>query len=535
MMNLIRPSLLLGLALALTTSSFAQVQEVSPTEKFATLLYYIENMYVDSVNQDQLVDAAIQGMLDQLDPHSVYVPPERLEATHEPLNGSFDGIGIQFQIVRDTILVVSPIGGGPSEALGILPGDKIVEVEGESVASIGITNRRVAELLKGPKGTRVNVGIHRKGEKELIHFEITRDKIPIYSVDAHFMMDEKVGYVKVNRFSHTTIAELREAMGALKKQGMKDLILDLQGNGGGLLRAAVEMADEFLSEDKLIVYMEGEHLSRDDRMARRPGMHEKGNLVVLIDESSASASEIVSGAIQDWDRGLIVGRRSFGKGLVQRPLPLPDGSEVRLTVQNYYTPSGRCIQKSYADGVEAYRSEKYERYESGEMYNMDELDLPDSLRFETKIKNRPVYGGGGILPDVFVPLDTAYRSEMFTNILRKGLCSRFVLDHLENNREELMRTYTNADAFLANFEVDSKLEKAFIEHLKKEDVEFNQADYDTSKAAIHLRLKAFTGRNLYDQNMFYRVIVDLNPACQKAWEVLRDGSIKKMNLAHSQF
>lgn len=535
MMSFFRPCLILGLAVAVSNTSFAQAQEVSATEKFATLLYYIENMYVDSVDENDLVETAIRGMLEQLDPHSVYVSAEDIQATHEPLEGSFDGIGVQFNIMRDTLLVVSPITGGPSEKLGILAGDKIVEVEGENIAGVGLTNRMVMEYLKGPKGTKVKVGILRKGERELLQFNITRDKIPIYSVDAHFMVDDKIGYVKVNRFSRTTMAELREAMTFLNEQGMKDMILDLQGNGGGILRTAVEMADEFLSEDKLVVYMEGNHFARDERLARRKGLHEKGNLIVLIDEGSASASEIVSGAIQDWDRGLIVGRRSFGKGLVQRPVPLPDGSEVRLTVQKYYTPAGRCIQKSYADGIDAYRSEKYERYESGEVYSLDDLDLPDSLRFETKIKNRPVYGGGGILPDVFVPIDTTYRSEMFNQILRKGLTNQFVLDYLENNREDLMRTYSSAEAFLANFEVTKDIEQAFIKRIKSEDIEFVQEDYKVSMAAMHLRLKAFMGRSLYDQNLFYRVIVELNPAFMRATELLRSGDIKKMNLAHSQF
>lgn len=526
----------ISIGLVASTAAFAQTGSAeSTTEKFSTLLYYIENMYVDSVNSDDLVETAIRSMLEELDPHSLYIPPEEVQAANEPLNGSFDGIGIQFNILRDTIFVVAPISGGPSEALGIRSGDKIVEVDGETVAGIEITNRMVMDYLKGPKGTKVKVGIKRAGVNKILDFNITRDKIPIYSVDAHFMVDDKVGYVKVNRFARTTLEELRAALTNLKRAGMEDLILDLQGNGGGLLQAAVQMADEFLSDDKLIVYMEGRSYPRDDRNARREGLHEKGRLVVLIDEGSASASEIVSGAIQDWDRGLIVGRRSFGKGLVQRPVPLPDGAAVRLTVQKYFTPSGRCIQKSYEEGVEAYRSEKYERYESGEVYSLENLDLPDSLRFETKVKGRSVYGGGGILPDVFVPVDTTYSSEFFSNVLRKGLTNQFVLEYVDAHRGEMKQTYPEADDFYTKFEVNKEMEDAFLAFVKKNEVEFNAEEYAVSREAMMIRMKAFVGRNLFDQNMFYRVISELNPAFRKANEVLNDGTFRKMNLAHSQF
>lgn len=526
----------ISIGLVASTAAFAQTGSAeSTTEKFSTLLYYIENMYVDSVNSTELVETAIRNMLEDLDPHSLYIPPEEVQAANEPLNGSFDGIGIQFNILRDTIFVVAPISGGPSEALGIRSGDKIVEVDGESVAGIEITNRMVMDYLKGPKGTKVKVGIKRAGVKKILDFNITRDKIPIYSVDAHFMVDDKVGYVKVNRFARTTLEELRAALGNLKRAGMEDLILDLQGNGGGLLQAAVQMADEFLSDDKLIVYMEGRSYPRDDRNARREGLHEKGRLVVLIDEGSASASEIVSGAVQDWDRGLIVGRRSFGKGLVQRPVPLPDGAAVRLTVQKYFTPSGRCIQKSYEEGVEAYRSEKYERYESGEVYSLENLDLPDSLRFETKVKGRSVYGGGGILPDVFVPVDTTYSSDFFSNVLRKGLTNQFVLEYVDANRGVMKQNYPEADDFFRNFSVSQDMEDAFLAFVAKNEVEFNAEQYAVSREAMLIRMKAFVGRNLFDQNMFYRVISALNPAFRKANEVLNDGTFRKMNLAHSQF
>ena len=514
----------------------AQKPDPSATvEKFNTLLYYVEQMYVDSVASEALVEHAIKSMLEELDPHSVYISKEDLTAANEPLNGNFEGIGIQFNILKDTIFVVSPIAGGPSEKLGIQAGDKIVSVDGENVAGIGITNRDVMDLLKGPKGTQVNVGIKRTGAKAPLEFEIIRDKIPIYSVDANFMINEETGYIKVNRFAKTTMRELREALASLKSQGMESLVLDLQGNGGGLLRTAIDMADEFLSEDKLIVYTEGRSFPKDETFARREGMFEKGRLVVLVDEGSASASEIVSGAIQDWDRGLIIGRRSFGKGLVQRPVQLPDGSAVRLTVQKYYTPSGRCIQKSYEDGVEAYRREKFERFENGELYSMEDLELPDSMMFKTNIKKRAVYGGGGILPDIFVPIDTTYSTEYFSQVIRSGSMNQFVLTYVDQNRDDLLKRYRNSEDFIDKYEVSQEVKDAMIGHAEANEVVFNAEDWERSERAIDIRLKALIGRNLFDYSTFYKVINDLNPAYMKAIQVLEDGTFEKAKLAHSSF
>ncbi len=372
-------------------------------EKFNTLLYYMNRMYVDSVDLDGLVETAIRGMLEELDPHSVYIPSEDLQQADEPLNGKFEGIGVRFNIMKDTIMVVSTIAGGPSERLGILSGDRIVEVDGEVVAGVGIRNKGVMEKLKGPKGTHVDVGIKRSKVDGLIYFDIERDKIPIYSVDASYMVDSRIGYIKVNRFSKETMTELIEALDALQSEGMKDLVLDLQGNGGGMLNTAIAMGDEFMSGDRLIVYTDGRAFPREDRIAEKQDSLKKAVLVVLVDESSASASEIVSGAIQDWDRGLIVGGRTFGKGLVQRPGALARWQCRSLTVQQYFTPSGRCIQKPYEDGVDAYRREKYERFEKGELMSLDSLDLPDSLRYRHAHMNRTVYGGGGICPMFLSP------------------------------------------------------------------------------------------------------------------------------------
>ena len=532
---------LLSLALgALTLSPLGALSQddMTPQEaaqKFGTLMRYIGQLYVDSVSVEDLTERAMVKMLEDLDPHSVYFSAEELKEADEPLNGNFDGIGVQFNIFKDTIMVVSPISGGPSERLGIRAGDRIVEVDGENTAGIGITNRDVMKLLKGPKGTVVQVGIKREGESELLTFDITRDKIPIYSIDAAHMVDKKIGYIKVSRFAKTTMDEFRDAILSLQDQGMKDLILDLQGNGGGMLRTAIAMSDEFLSDDKLIVYTEGRAFEREDTFAQYKGLFEKGRLVVLIDEASASASEIVSGAVQDWDRGLVVGRRSFGKGLVQRPMRLPDGSAVRLTVQKYYTPAGRCIQKPYDEGVEAYRKEKIERYEKGEFMTLDSLDLPDSLMHKTRILEREVYGGGGILPDLFVPLDTTLNSPTFSRILRKGLCSKYALAEVDAHRTAWETRHASEDDFVRDMDFSEEEIAAFKAYVVEEGVEVDEEDWARSLPAIELRLKAFFGRNTYESKTFYRVIGGLNEALQEAIRVLNDGTFNAANLAHKTF
>lgn len=525
-------------ALTLSPLGALAQDDMTPQEaaqKFGTLMRYIGQLYVDSVSVEELTERAMVKMLEDLDPHSVYFSAEELKEADEPLNGNFDGIGVQFNIFKDTIMVVSPISGGPSERLGIRAGDRIVEVNGENTAGIGITNRDVMKLLKGPKGTVVQVGIKREGEPELLTFDITRDKIPIYSIDAAHMVDKKIGYIKVSRFAKTTMDEFRDAILSLQDQGMKDLILDLQGNGGGMLRTAIAMSDEFLSDDKLIVYTEGRAFEREDTFAQYKGLFEKGRLVVLIDEASASASEIVSGAVQDWDRGLVVGRRSFGKGLVQRPMRLPDGSAVRLTVQKYYTPAGRCIQKPYDDGVEAYRKEKFERFEKGEFMTLDSLDLPDSLMHKTRILEREVYGGGGILPDLFVPLDTTFNSPTFSRILRKGLCSKYALAQVDANRTAWETRAPSEDDFVANMTFHDDELAAFKDYVAQEGVDIDDEEWRRSLPAITLRLKAFFGRNIYESKTFYRVIGGLNEALQEAIRVLNDGTFNAAHLAHKTF
>jgi len=529
-----------GLALTFLCASFVQAnaQKANPAatvEKFNTLLYYIEQMYVDSVDSEKLVEVAITNMLLELDPHSVYISKEDIQAANEPLNGKFDGIGVQFNIMKDTIFVVSTIAGGPAEKVGLQSGDKIVTVDGEIAAGIGITNTDVMGILKGPKGTKVVVGVKRGKSKKLMDYEIIRDQIPIYSVDASFMIDDEIGYIKVSRFAKTTMRELRAGLSALKAEGMTSLVLDLQGNGGGLLNTAIDMADEFLTDNKLLVYTEGRAFPKDETFSSREGMFERGRLVVLIDEGSASASEIVTGAVQDWDRALVVGRRSFGKGLVQRPVQLPDGSFVRLTVQKYYTPSGRCIQKPYDDGVEAYRNEKYERLENGELTSMDGIEFPDSLKFKTNIKKRTVYGGGGILPDVFVSIDTTQSSAYFSDLIRTGTMNQFILQWVDQNRKSLIKSYSTSQDFIADFEVTEKMVQEFIAYAEKEEIPFVEEDWKTSENALKIRTKALVGRNLFDYAVFYQVINDLNPSFKKAVEVLKDGTFEKAKLAHSDF
>lgn len=539
-LNLFNLLLALSAIFLLPTFTLAQNTTQEATKKFGTLLSMLDKLYVDSINVEELVEGAIVKMLEELDPHSIYFSEEDLKEANEPLDGSFEGVGVQFNIFKDTIMVVSPITGGPSEKLGILAGDRIVQVEDEYVAGVGVTNKDVIRLLKGPKGSVVKVFIMRDGEKNLLEFNIVRDKIPIFSVMASHMVDDEIGYIKVSRFAKTTIAELRTALSELNSQGMKDLILDLQGNGGGMLRTAINMSDEFLKEDQLIVYTEGRAFPRDDTFTSYEGLFENGRLVILMDGGSASASEIVAGAVQDWDRGLIVGRRSFGKGLVQRPINLGDGSAIRMTVQKYYTPAGRCIQKSYDEGVEAYRLEKYDRIESGELLSMDSLDLPDSLKYFTRIKKRTVYGGGGIIPDVFVPIDTSSNSESFRTLLRKGLMSKYALEFVDNNRTKIEADYPTEDDFVAHYKITDEEIKIFrtwaeMQGTEESPVEISEEDWEVSGNSIALRLKAFLGRNVYEQSTFYRIIGDLNESIQEAVKILKDGTFEKSNLAHKTF
>lgn len=526
---------LLLLSTGFPSSIYSQTATQNATKKFGTLLSMLDRLYVDSVNSDKLVETAIVKMLEELDPHSIYFSEEELQEANEPLDGSFEGVGIQFNIFKDTIMVVTPIAGGPSERLGIMSGDRIVKVEDEITAGVGVTNKDVVRLLKGPKGTMVKVYIKRDGVNELLEFDIERAKIPIYSVVASHMIDEKIGYIKINRFAKTTIDELRASLEDLNSKGMKDLILDLQGNGGGMLRTAINMSDEFLSDEKLIVYTEGRAFPRDNTYASYEGLFEKGRLVILVDGGSASASEIVSGAVQDWDRGLIVGRRSFGKGLVQRPINLGDGSAVRMTVQKYFTPTGRCIQKPYDEGVEAYRNDPISRFESGELHSLDSIVLPDSLKYYTMIKKREVYGGGGIIPDIFVPIDTTSSSESFRKTLNKGLMNKFAHEYVDAHRDALSKNYPTEDRFVDEFELSENEVSEFKTFVANEGIEIPDDDWQASGEAMLVRTKAFIGRNMFESSTFYRIIGELNETLLEAIEILKDGRFEKEKLAHRTF
>jgi carboxyl-terminal processing protease len=531
-MKLLKTSLLFAFIIKLQTISFAQENTQLQIEKFATLINIIEFAYVDSVNQEKLVEDAINGMLEKLDPHSVYIPKKDLQEMNEPLEGNFEGIGIQFNILRDTIVVMNTISGGPSEKLGIMSGDKIVVIDGKTVAGIKIKNDDVLKLLRGKKGTKVNVGILKSGTKKIIEYTIVRDKIPIYSVDAAYMIDNSIGYIKVNRFAQTTMDELLKAMKSLKEKGMKDLILDLNDNGGGFLHIAIEMADEFLNDKKLIVYTEGLSSPKQMNMASQKGNFEKGRLVVLVDEGSASASEIVSGAIQDWDRGLLIGRRTFGKGLVQKPYQLPDGSMIRLTTARYYTPVGRSIQKPYKEGVEKYHEDLVQRYKKGELMNADSIHFPDSLRYTTP-KGRFVYGGGGVMPDIFIPLDTSMNSELVFNIARKNVWGQYILNLLDKERGKLLSKYPTFESFKKGFSIDENFMNNFFVFAEKEGVKKNEKEYETSKKLIQTRLKADLARNLYNTDAFFEIINELEPSYLKAIDVLKDGSYEKFKLSEN--
>jgi len=499
-------------------------------KKYSTLLFLINNYYVDTLDMSKLTEDAIVQTLRELDPHSAYIPRKSVEKSNETLVGSFEGVGITFQLFKDTILVVSPIPGGPSDKVGIMAGDKIVTVDGEDAFGKDISNSWVVDHLRGKKGTHVIVGIHRKGNTELIEYEIIRDKIPINSLDAAFMLDDKTGYIKLNRFAKQSLDEFSEALSNLKSQGLQSLIFDLRGNSGGYLGTAMSIADEFLPEKKLIVYTEGTHQARQELIATQNGEFENGKLVVLINEGSASASEIVAGAIQDWDRGVIIGRRSFGKGLVQRPFKLPDNSEVRLTVARYYTPSGRCIQKPYDEGVDEYYKDFVNRMKHGETFHADSIHFPDSLKYQTK-SGRTVYGGGGVMSDIFIPLDTVRFSKLYSSLVRKGIINGYVNEYLDDNRKKLISNYSNFNAYNSDFELSNAEFSEFADKAKDKDIEFELEDIKPNEMFIRAQLKALIARNLYEAGDYFEVISPLDNEINKALEIINnDNAYEKLLL-----
>ncbi len=539
----------LTILVSLCNVSFAQPgleqrRNGQQTEKFTELLNLISNYYTDTVNNEKLVEDAIGKVLEDLDPHSSYVPAKDVKRSEEGLVGNFEGIGITFQILKDTLMVLEVIPSGPSEKVGLMAGDKIVAVNDTSIAGVKLTNEMVVKKLRGPKGTKVHVSIMRRSERNLIEFTITRDKIPIFSITASYMSTPTVGYVRLERFSATTMTEFVQAVEKLRGQGMKDLILDLGGNVGGYLYTAVDMCNQFLGDNQLIVYTQGLHAPYYPYFSNNRGMFKDGKIVVMIDEGSASAAEILSGCIQDNDRGLLVGRRTFGKGLVQKPFTLLDGSQVKLTTAHYFTPSGRCIQKPYGTGNKDYREDYKDRLESGELFGKDTFHFSDSLHFHTK-NGRDVYGGGGVKPDFFVAIDTSQNSPLFNTLIRKGVENKFCLEYVDRNRTRLYNIYPSADSFFNYFEIDTLLLGEYFAaavvdsaiKLKdgmrptdfwqyfgavKNDTLMNfEKDFAKSDKVIKARLKATIGRNLFDAGMFYRVINStINDIYAKALEVI---------------
>jgi carboxyl-terminal processing protease len=498
-----------------------QLTNSNASQKMMVALYALRSMYVDKVDENKLVEDGLKAMIKNLDPHSAYMTADEMKEMNEPLQGGFDGIGISFNMMNDTLFIIEVIPGGPSEKVGLLPGDRILFVNDESVAGVKMTSNDVIKRLKGPKGTEVKVSVKRRNHDALLDFKIVRDKIPIYSLDASFMVDKNTGYIRLSRFGATTLDEFKSALSELKKSGMKQLILDLESNGGGYLSAAIDLADEFLAKGRSIVYTEGANARRRDNFASDKGSFENGKLILLIDEYSASASEILSGAIQDWDRGIILGRRSFGKGLVQQPLPLPDGSVLKLTVARYFTPSGRFIQKPY-DNMENYSKDLIERYNRGEMTNSDNIHFPDSLKTFTLQNKRTIYGGGGIMPDVFIPLDTTKMSSLYKTLSSAGIINKFSMKYVDENRKKLKDNYPKIDDFVKNFNADEALYNRLIAFAKEEKIALKDSDLVADNKLLMKQLKAYMARDLGKSSDYFKVMWTENESLVKAIEIINN-------------
>lgn len=511
----------IGIGMLLKPSGNGFIGGMGSKNKLNEIMQIIKEAYVEEVDTDSIEEAGINSILTNLDPHSVYIPAKDLSLANEQLEGNFEGIGVEFNIVNDTIMVVSPLSGGPSAELGIMAGDRIINVDTLNVAGTGITNDKVFKLLRGPKGSVVNVKIYRPATRSIIPFAITRNTIPIFSIDASFMLNGKTGYIKISRFADKTHDEFLQAFKELNAFGMENLVLDLRGNPGGYLHAATLIADELLDNKKLIVYTEGRTKARAESYAKNTGVFEQGKLIVLIDEGSASASEIVSGAVQDWDRGIIIGRRSFGKGLVQEPFELSDGSAMRLTVSRYYTPSGRCIQKDYKNGKD-YDHDLIDRYTNGELESAEKTMIFDSTPYLTKVLGRTVFGGGGIYPDVFVPIDTSFYSTFLTEVVSNSLIGKFAYGYLDKNRTFISKNF-NIETFTNGFALTDKDYEDFISFVGKEGVKAtNKTETARSKDFILMQVKALIARQLYRDKGYYMVMRQRDKAIQKALESINN-------------
>lgn len=494
----------------------------SPLRKLQMAEMAITNMYVDSVDEQRLVEDGIRGMLEKMDPHSSYTTAKETKSMTESLNGSFEGIGVQFNMQADTLLVIQPVTNGPSEKVGIVAGDRIVSVNDTAIAGVKMSREDIMKRLRGPKGTKVKLGIVRRDVKGVQTFIVTRDKIPVKTIDGYYMIRPGVGYIRIGSFGETTYKEFMTCVKDLQARGMQDLILDLQENGGGYLQAAVQIANEFLQKNDLIVYTEGRKARRQEYHAHGDGKLLTGKIIVLVNEFSASAAEIVTGAIQDQDRGTVVGRRSFGKGLVQRPVEFPDGSMMRLTIAHYYTPSGRCIQKPYVKGDKKdYENELDDRYKHGELYSADSIHFDDSLKYYTLRQHRTVYGGGGIMPDVFVPLDTTQYTRLHRQLAAKSIVMNANLKYVDNHRKQLHKQYPTFDSYLSGFEVPQTLVDEILAEGKKQKVEpKDEAELRQTLPYLKAQLKALVARDLWDMSEYFQIINEQNHVVQQALKVL---------------
>lgn len=514
---------ILYILLLAAAAQFASAEEFTPAQKLRMAEYAIEKFYVDDVNSSELVENAIKGMLEHLDPHSSYTDPEETSEMTEQLDGEFEGIGIQFQMKEDTLYVIQTIAGGPSERVGILAGDRIVMVNDTAIAGVKMKQRDIMKRLRGKKGTMVEVLVKRGNEN--ISFRIKRDKIPVTSIDAAYMIAPGVGYIRLSRFGEKSYQEFMEKVKLLKKQGMERLIFDLSDNGGGYLNSATQLANEFLSAGNLIVYTEGRSSSRHATNATGFGSLKDMKIAVVVNQYSASASEIFSGAIQDWDRGVVVGRRTFGKGLVQRPFPFADGSLIRLTIARYYTPSGRCIQKPYDKGNDAYARDIIDRYNNGELTSADSIHFPDSLRYTTLRSKRVIYGGGGIMPDRFVPFDTTQYTKYYRSLVAKGVINTFSVNYVDKNRKQLKRQYKTEEDFCSRFSVSDDMVEELTQLGLREKVEINKEELKTSAPLIRRVLKSMIARDLWTMDAYFRVYNEENDIVQEALRIISDDAL----------
>ena len=522
-MNKVFASCVLCLAALSAQAQFRINQsDDSPLRKLQFAEIAINNLYVDSVDENKLVEDAIRGMLDKLDPHSSYMTPKEVKDANEPLNGNFEGIGVQFNMIEDTLLVIQPVTNGPSEKVGIIAGDRIVSVNDSAIAGVKMSKEEIMKRLRGPKGTKVKLGVIRLGIKDKLTFTVIRDKIPVKSVDAVYMIRPQIGYIRIGNFGATTHQEFLEGLKILRDQGMQHLILDLQENGGGYLKAAVDIANEFLQRNDLIVYTEGRKVPRTEYKADGGGVFRQGKIVVLVDSYTASAAEIVTGAIQDQDRGIVVGRRTFGKGLVQRPLDMPDGSMIRLTIAHYFTPSGRCIQKPYTKGDSRdYAMDVINRLKSGELTNADSIHFADSLKYLTLKEHRTVYGGGGIMPDEYIPLDTTVYTNYHRELTAKSIVLQHNLRYVDNHRKQLKKTWTTFEDYKQRFEVPQSLVDGILKEGEKQKIKpKDKAELEKTLPHLRLQLKALIARDIWDMSEYYSIFNEENEMVKRALEVM---------------